>query len=122
MIADAETKAHVRATGNIYLNSVTGERAMLLVSADDTRGELVRAELWARPHGRVAAPHIHPHQTERFEVNEGRLGVRLGSDTNIARAGDEVEVPLGRSTTGGSTATSMPESSWRSVRQAASRR
>jgi quercetin dioxygenase-like cupin family protein len=81
--------------GSIYLNSVTGERALLLLGSEDTGGEFVRAELWARPHGRVAGPHKHPHQTETFEVLGGRLGVRLGTEKQSYRPGDKARVPPG---------------------------
>jgi quercetin dioxygenase-like cupin family protein len=68
---------------------------MLLLGSEDTGGEFVRAELWARPHGRVAGPHIHPHQTESFEILDGRLGVRVGPETRICQAGEHLEVPPG---------------------------
>ena len=70
-------------TGSIYINPVTQERAVVLVTSADSGGELMRAELWVPPGARVAAPHTHPRQSERFEVLEGdprrikRLRVRL---------------------------------------------
>ena len=82
-------------TGSIYVNPVTQERAVVLVSSADSGGELVRAELWAPPGARVAAPHTHPRQSERFEVRQGRLGVRYGSDTGVLDVGGAVEVPPG---------------------------
>jgi mannose-6-phosphate isomerase-like protein (cupin superfamily) len=81
--------------GKVYLNPVTQERAVVLVSGADSGGELVRAELWAPPGARVAAPHIHPHQTERFEVLAGRLGVRRGSTTTVVGPGHVAEVRAG---------------------------
>lgn len=85
----------VNRTGTLYYNPVTQERSVVLVSSADSGGELLRAELWSPPGGRVAAPHTHPRQTERFEVLEGRLGVRYGSDTDVLGAGGAVEVPPG---------------------------
>jgi quercetin dioxygenase-like cupin family protein len=82
-------------TGNIYINPVSQERAAVVISAEESGGKLLRAELWAPPGARVAAPHVHPGQSERFEVLEGRLGVRYGDTTSIARPGDFVEVPPG---------------------------
>lgn len=79
-------------TGKVYINPVSLERAVVLVSGADSGGELVRAELFAPPGARVAAPHIHPHQTERFEVIEGRLGVRRGDETTVVAPGQVVEV------------------------------
>jgi quercetin dioxygenase-like cupin family protein len=82
-------------TGNVYVNPVTLERAAVLVSADDTRGAYMRAELWAPPGAHPSAAHIHPGQTESFEVLEGRLGVRTGDDTGIAGPGDRIDVRPG---------------------------
>ena len=72
------------------------ERASVLISGEDSGGEVVRAELWAPPGARVSAPHSHPQQSERFEVLEGRLGTRSGDETGTALPGDIVEVPPGR--------------------------
>lgn len=86
---------NVNRTGNVYVNPVTRERAAVLLSAVDTRRELIRAEMWTPPGGRVAFPHTHPHQSERFEVLEGRLGVRQGDDVSTAVAGDSITIPAG---------------------------
>ena len=82
-------------TNNLYVNPVTKERAVLLVSSAESGGELLRAEMWAPPEARVSAPHIHPKQDERFEVRAGRLGVRYGEETRTAETGETVEVPAG---------------------------
>ena len=82
-------------TNNLYINPVTNERAVLLVSSADSGGELLRAEMWAPPGARVSAPHIHPQQVETFEVRAGRLGVRYGEETRTAEAGERVEVAAG---------------------------
>jgi quercetin dioxygenase-like cupin family protein len=74
---------------------------MLHLGSEDTAGEFVRAELWARPYGRVAGPHIHPHQTETFEILDGGLGVRLGSETRSCHAGDISRCRPELCTTGG---------------------
>ena len=75
-------------TGNLHINPVSTERAAVVISAEESGGKLVRAELWAPPGARVAAPHVHPGQSERFEVLEGRLGVRYGDTTSVALPGD----------------------------------
>jgi len=82
-------------TGNVYINPVTRERAAVLISAVDSHRELMRAEMWTPPGGRVAFPHTHPEQSERFEVLEGRLGVRQGDDVGTAVAGDSITIPPG---------------------------
>jgi quercetin dioxygenase-like cupin family protein len=82
-------------TGNVYVNPVTRERAAVLVSAEDSKGAFIRVELWAPPGAHPSAPHVHPGQTESFEVLEGRLGVRHGDDVGTAAAGERIEVAPG---------------------------
>ena len=48
-----------------------------------------------QPGGFVAAAHLHPFQTERFEVLAGTLGVRRGNEQVELRAGDTVIVEPG---------------------------
>ena len=76
-------------------NPVTGEVLIFRETAADTGGEAVRFETIVRPHGFVAAPHVHPAQTERFQMLEGNVEFRVGDETIHARSGDEVIVPPG---------------------------
>lgn len=39
--------------------------------------------------------HIHPRQIERFTVVSGTLGVRVGDESRLVRAGEVVNVPAG---------------------------
>jgi mannose-6-phosphate isomerase-like protein (cupin superfamily) len=81
--------------GDAITNSVTGERLLFHRTASDTDGEYVLLEATIQPGGFVAAAHIHPNQSERFEVLEGTLCLRRGRETLTAHAGDVVTVPAG---------------------------
>jgi uncharacterized cupin superfamily protein len=82
-------------TGDRLENPVTGEVLIFHETAADTGGAYVRFETIVEPGGFVAAAHVHPAQTERFDVLEGLLEVRLGCDVVQARAGETVVVPPG---------------------------
>src|SRR5262249_15924352 len=69
-------------------NPVTGEVISFHRTSEQTDGESVLVETIVRPHGFVASAHIHPHQTERFEVLEGLLGLRVGDKELVAKPGD----------------------------------
>jgi hypothetical protein len=56
---------------------------------------MVLIETTVAPDGFVAAEHIHPHQSERFEVLEGVVEFRLDGEIIVARAGDVVKVEPG---------------------------
>jgi len=81
--------------GQTLQNPVTGERFTFIETAATTDGELLSFELGLRPGGAVPLPHVHPVQTERFEVVAGRMRFRVGLRTRIAEPGDVIEVAPG---------------------------
>lgn len=76
-------------------NPVTGERFTFTHTAASTDGELLAFDFALRPGGAVPIPHVHPIQTERFEVREGRMRFRVGLRRVMAGPGDVVEVSPG---------------------------
>jgi quercetin dioxygenase-like cupin family protein len=65
-------------TGDTIENPITGERVTFLATSVDTHGEAVVIETVVQPHGFVAAAHVHPAQSERFTVEAGTLGLKVG--------------------------------------------
>jgi quercetin dioxygenase-like cupin family protein len=80
---------------NTLENPVTGERFTFTHTAAGTGGELLAFDLGLRPGGAVPIPHVHPIQTERFEVVDGRMNFRVGLRKVQAGPGDVVEVAPG---------------------------
>jgi DNA-binding NarL/FixJ family response regulator/mannose-6-phosphate isomerase-like protein (cupin superfamily) len=78
--------------GDQIENPVTGERLVFHETASETGGERVVFETIVQPGGFVAAAHVHPFQTERFEVLEGTLAMRRGKETVELGAGETVVV------------------------------
>jgi mannose-6-phosphate isomerase-like protein (cupin superfamily) len=81
--------------GQTLENQVTGERLTFIETAASTHGEHVLVECAVRPGGIVAAAHMHPYQTERFEVIEGTIGMQVGREQLVAGPGDVVVVDPG---------------------------
>jgi quercetin dioxygenase-like cupin family protein len=81
--------------GESLENSVTGEVLIFRRTAEETNDEAVLVETIVRPHGFVAAAHVHPYQTERFEILQGVVGFRVGHEELIARPGDVTVVAPG---------------------------
>jgi quercetin dioxygenase-like cupin family protein len=82
-------------TGQTIENPLTGERVTFLRTATDTKGASVLIDVGVKPDGAVAAAHVHPYQTERFEVIDGTLEFRLGRKKVVAKRGDMVTVEPG---------------------------
>ena len=82
-------------SGDVLHNPVTGETVHFLRTAAETDGELVEIEVTVQPDGAVAAAHVHPYQSERFDVLEGTLEFRKGRETIVAGAGEVVTVGAG---------------------------
>jgi quercetin dioxygenase-like cupin family protein len=81
--------------GELAWNPVTGERSIVLEGPGDNPERRLVAELHVSPAGAVVGEHLHPSITERFEVREGRLGVKLAGEERTAEPGDALEVPPG---------------------------
>jgi quercetin dioxygenase-like cupin family protein len=82
-------------SGDILTNPVTGEVIRFVEAAADTGGEYVLVEVVLEPNGAVAAAHVHPYQTEVFEILDGEVTFRAGKETIAAKAGDTVRVEPG---------------------------
>src|SRR5918911_2823093 len=81
--------------GDTLENPVTGERFTFTHTAASTDGELLAFDFALRPGGAVPIPHVHPIQTERFEVVAGRMRFRVGPRMVLAGPGDVVDVAPG---------------------------
>ena len=79
--------------GDVLHNPVTGELMRFVETSADTDGEYVLIEVVVRPGGFVAAAHVHPYQTERFEVLEGTLAFKTNGNENVYGPGEKITVP-----------------------------
>src|SRR6516225_6425467 len=78
--------------GHTIDNPVTGERIVFRETSAENGGRRVLFDTYVRPGGFVAAVHVHPYQVEWFEVESGRLGMRLAHNVVELEAGDEITV------------------------------
>ena len=83
--------------GQVIDNEVSGERIEFIKTAADTDGEYLEVELTLAPDGKVPGKHVHPKQEERFEILEGTMKFKMGRKTIVAKAGEVVTVPAGKS-------------------------
>ena len=81
--------------GDQIENPVTGERLVFHETAAETGGERVVFETIVRPEGFVAAAHVHPFQTECFQVLAGSMGIRRGRITAELQAGETAVIDPG---------------------------
>ena len=81
--------------GDTIENPITGEQVTFLKTSAETGGEYVLIETTVAPDGFVAAEHVHPFQSERFEVLSGEVEFKLDGKTVVGRAGDVVMVEPG---------------------------
>jgi mannose-6-phosphate isomerase-like protein (cupin superfamily) len=79
--------------GQVIRNPVTGETVTFLVTAADSDGALLELEMQADPRAAGATTHMHPRITERYEMLEGRLHVRLEGVDTVVSAGQRLEIP-----------------------------
>jgi quercetin dioxygenase-like cupin family protein len=82
-------------SGDTIHNPVTGERITFHQTSVETNGEAVVIECIVQPHGFVAAAHVHPSQSERFNVIEGTLGIKAGKEKRTLERGEVALVEAG---------------------------
>jgi mannose-6-phosphate isomerase-like protein (cupin superfamily) len=83
-------------SGDSIENPVTGERLVFKKTAAETNGEYVLFECFVQPWGCVAAAHVHPYQSERFDILDGSLTFKVNGEEFPVERGDVVLVPAGR--------------------------
>jgi len=81
--------------GETIENPITGERLTFIQTASDTDGEVTVVEVTVRPDGFVAAAHVHPKQTEIFQIVSGRMGAKLGREKLEAGPGEVLTIEPG---------------------------
>jgi quercetin dioxygenase-like cupin family protein len=82
-------------TGDVLHNPATGELMRFVKAAADTNGEYVIVDVIVEPNGSVAAAHLHPYQTETFEVLEGEVTFKVGRKKVVAKGGQKLVVEPG---------------------------
>lgn len=60
----------------------------------DADGAFLEVQVWCDPGGGVT-PHVHPTQSERFEILEGRAELLSGRTWHSLAAGEAIDVPPG---------------------------
>jgi quercetin dioxygenase-like cupin family protein len=67
----------------------------LVLTAAETGGRLVRAELWAPPGCAPVPMHVHADGEERIELMAGAMWLRVGSTQQTLGPGDPATIPAG---------------------------
>jgi mannose-6-phosphate isomerase-like protein (cupin superfamily) len=82
--------------GDVVWNPLTGEKAMLVESAEQTDGARIVGEFAVEAGGFVpGGEHVHDHCAEHFEVRSGRIAFLLAGEQRILEAGEQLTVPPG---------------------------
>jgi quercetin dioxygenase-like cupin family protein len=85
--------------GDTLYNPVTKERMTFLRTSAATGGAFTLVELRAAPGAVVAAAHVHPSQTEKFEILEGLFAATVDGTALEAGPGDVLSVEPGQAHT-----------------------
>lgn len=82
--------------GDVLWNPLTGEKAAIVESAEETGGARIVADFIVEPGGFVpGGEHIHDHCAEHLEVRSGRIAFLLDREERTIGAGEEVSVAPG---------------------------
>lgn len=82
--------------GDVIWNPLTGEKAMIVESAEETGGVRTGADFAVEPGGFVpGGEHVHDHCTEHFEVRAGQITFVLDGEKRTLAAGEQATVEPG---------------------------
>lgn len=93
--APPDTLRTVALPNESFRSPSIGARMTVLTPAEETGGEHVLVEFVYDPVSQGPPLHFHPDQTERYEVLEGKLGVRVDDDERVLGPGETAVVPAG---------------------------
>ncbi|MDH2443219.1 cupin domain-containing protein [Amnibacterium sp. CER49] len=83
------------AVGQEFSNTRSGERFVWRATRESTAGAYCEFDLHLAAGAKVAAAHVHPHQTETFTVVAGRIRLRAGHEARELEAGGVGTIPPG---------------------------
>jgi mannose-6-phosphate isomerase-like protein (cupin superfamily) len=81
--------------GDTIINPVTGERIVFRKTSAETNGKAVVIDCFVAPSGFVAKAHVHPSQTEVFEVLRGTVTFKIDGQELPAGPGTRLRIPPG---------------------------
>jgi quercetin dioxygenase-like cupin family protein len=82
--------------GDVIWNPLTGEKALLVETAEETDGARMVAEFAVEAGGFVpGGEHVHDHFAEHVELHAGRVAILIDGAERVVNAGDQVTVAPG---------------------------
>jgi mannose-6-phosphate isomerase-like protein (cupin superfamily) len=82
--------------GDVVWNPLTGEKAMLVESGEETGGARIVSDFAVEAGGFVpGGEHVHDHCAEHFEVRSGRITFVVDGQERMLGAGERLSVPPG---------------------------
>ncbi len=82
--------------GDVVWNPLSGEKALIVQSAEESGGARLVADFAVEAGGFVpGGEHVHDHCTEHFEVRAGRIVFALDGQERTLEAGDQLAVAPG---------------------------
>lgn len=82
-------------SGQFLRHPITGESLTFLKTSTDTGGKYMLMDFAMRPHSSIAGAHLHPFQSEKFEILAGSPSFRIRGRKLTLHAGEHITVPAG---------------------------
>lgn len=73
-----------------------GRRVTFLEEGTDEEGAYLRIEHCVKNQGTMNGPHWHPHLSEAFSIQEGRMRFLVGREQRICEAGETITIHPGQ--------------------------
>jgi quercetin dioxygenase-like cupin family protein len=81
--------------GKSISNIKTGEKITWVETAKDSNQKRLIFDFTVAPKGKLPVKHLHPTQTETFEVRSGEFCIMVGKDVKHLRVGEKIKIEKG---------------------------
>ena len=78
---------------DLFENPHNGNKIQFLVTSAESKGEVLKMQVWNPLHVPMPPEHLHPLQTDSMEVIQGQAGIKVGDHEQILSAGEKIVVP-----------------------------
>jgi len=78
---------------DIFENPHNGNKLQFLITSAESKGEVLKVQVWTPPNVPMPPEHLHPLQTDAMEIVQGQMRVKIGDQEQILSAGEKIVVP-----------------------------
>ncbi|MBK8900288.1 MAG: cupin domain-containing protein [Anaerolineaceae bacterium] len=77
----------------VFENPHNGNKIQFLITATESKGEVLKVKIWTPANVPMPPEHIHPLQTDAMEVVQGQMRVKVNGHEQVLSVGQKIVAP-----------------------------